>query len=57
MTATNGIRTENKIKRLAAALALALAAVLGASCLSPARADAAGTSDGNLVIDVPTTVP
>ena len=57
MTATNGIRTENKMKRLAAALALALAAVLGASCLSPARADAAGTSDGNLVIDVPTTVP
>ena len=57
MTASNGIRTENKIKRLAAALALALAAVLGASCLSPARADAAGTSDGNLVIDVPTTVP
>ena len=57
MTASNGIRTEHKIKRLAAAVALALAAVLGASCLSPARADAAGTSDGNLVIDVPTTVP
>ena len=57
MTATNGIRTENKIRRLAAAVALAVTAVLGASCLSPARADAAGTSDGNLVIDVPTTVP
>ena len=57
MTASNGIRTENKIKRLAAALALALAAVLGTSCLSPARAEAAGASDGNLVIDVPTTVP
>ena len=57
MTATNGIRTEYKIKRLAAALALAIAAMLGSSCLSPARADAAGTSDGNLVIDVPTTVP
>ena len=57
MTATNGIRTENKIKRLAAAVALAVTAMLGASCLSPARADAAGTSDGNLVIDVPTTVP
>ena len=57
MTASNGIRTEYKIKRLAAAVALAIAAVLGASCLSPARADAAGTSDGNLVIDVPTTAP
>lgn len=57
MTASNGIRTEYKIKRLAAALALAVAAMLGSSCLSPARADAAGTSDGNLVIDVPTTVP
>ena len=57
MTATNGIRTENKIKRLAAAVALAVMAMLGISCLSPARADAAGTSDGNLVIDVPTTVP
>ena len=57
MTATNGIRTEYKIKRLAAAVALAVAAMLGVSCLFPARADAAGTSDGNLVIDVPTTVP
>ena len=57
MTASNGIRTEYKIKRLAAAVALAVAAMLGVSCLSPARADAAGTSDGNLVIDVPTTVP
>ena len=57
MTASNGIRTEYKIKRLAAAVALAIAAMLGVSCLSPARADAAGTSDGNLVIDVPTTVP
>ena len=57
MTASNGIRTENKIKRLAAAVALAVMAILGISCLSPARADAAGTSDGNLVIDVPTTVP
>lgn len=57
MTASNGIRTEYKIKRLAAAVALAVAATLGVSCLSPARADAAGTSDGNLVIDVPTTVP
>ena len=57
MTATNGIRTENKMKKLAAAVGVALAAMLGASCLSPARADAAGTSDGNLVIDVPTTVP
>lgn len=57
MTASNGIRTENKIKRLAAAVALAVMAMLGISCLSPARADAAGTSDGNLVIDVPTTVP
>ena len=57
MTASNGIRTEHKIKRLAAALALAIAAMLGSSCLSPARADAAGTSEGNLVIDVPTTVP
>ena len=57
MTASNGIRTEYKIKRLAAAAALAIAAMLGVSCLSPARADAAGTSDGNLVIDVPTTVP
>lgn len=57
MTASNGIRTVNKIKRLAAAVALAVAAVLAAASLSPARADAAGTSDGNLVIDVPTTVP
>lgn len=57
MTASNGIRTEYKIKRLAAAVALAIAAMLGVSCLSPARADAAGTSDGNLMIDVPTTVP
>lgn len=57
MTASNGIRIEHKIKRLAAALALALAAMIGVSCLSPAHADAAGTSDGNLVIDVPTTVP
>lgn len=55
MTASNGIRTENKIKRLAAAVALAT--MLAAASLSPARADAAGTSDGNLVIDVPTTVP
>ena len=57
MTASNGIRTESKIKRLAAAVALAIMAMLAVSCLSPARADAAGTSDGNLVIDVPTTVP
>ena len=57
MTARNGIRTENKMKRLAAAVGVALAAVLAAASLSPARADAAGTSDGNLVIDVPTTVP
>ena len=57
MTAENGIRTENKMKRLAAAIGVALAAVLAAASLSPARADAAGTSDGNLVIDVPTTVP
>lgn len=57
MTASNGIRTEHKIKRLAAAVALAIAAMLAAASLSPARADAAGTSDGNLVIDVPTTVP
>ena len=57
MTATNGIRTENKMKRLAAAIGVALAAMLAAASLSPARADAAGTSDGNLVIDVPTTVP
>ena len=57
MTAENGIRTENKLKRLAAAIGVALAAVLAAASLSPARADAAGTSDGNLVIDVPTTVP
>ena len=57
MTASNGIRTENKLKRLAAAVALAIAAMLAAASLSPARADAAGTSDGNLVIDVPTTVP
>ncbi len=57
MTATNGIRTGNKMKRLAAAIGVALAAVLAAVSLSPARADAAGTSDGNLVIDVPTTVP
>ena len=57
MTASNGIRTENKMKRLAAAIGVALAAVLAAASLSPARADAAGTSDGNLVIDVPTTVP
>lgn len=57
MTARNGIRTENKMKRLAAALGVALAAMLAAAPLSPARADAAGTSDGNLVIDVPTTVP
>ena len=57
MTASNGIRTESKIRRLAAAVALAVMAMLGISCLSPARADAAGTSDGNLVIDVPTTVP
>ena len=57
MTASNGIRTENKIKRLAAAIGVALAAMLAAASLSPARADAAGTSDGNLVIDVPTTVP
>ena len=57
MTARNGIRTENKMKRLAAAIGVALAAVLAAASLSPARADAAGTSDGNLVIDVPTTVP
>ena len=58
MTASNGIRTESK-KRLAAALGVALAALLACSwaLLSPARADAAGTSDGNLVIDVPTTVP
>ena len=58
MTASNGIRTENK-KRLAAALGFALAALLACAlaALSPARADAAGTSDGNLVIDVPTTVP
>ena len=45
------------MKRLAAAIGVALAAVLAAASLSPARADAAGTSDGNLVIDVPTTVP
>ena len=57
MTASNGIRTEHKIKRLAAAVALAIAAMLAAASLSPARADAAGTSDGNIVIDVPTTVP
>ncbi|WP_417058845.1 BspA family leucine-rich repeat surface protein, partial [Ellagibacter isourolithinifaciens] len=57
MTARNGIRTENKMKRLAAAVGVALAAMLAAASLSPARADAAGTSDGNLVIDVPTTVP
>ena len=57
MTAENGTRTENKMKRLAAAIGVALAAVLAAASLSPARADAAGTSDGNLVIDVPTTVP
>ena len=57
MTATNGIRTENKMKKLAAAVGVALAAMLAAASLSPARADAAGTSDGNLVIDVPTTVP
>ena len=57
MTAENGIRTENKMKRLAAALGVALAAMLAAASLSPARADAVGTSDGNLVIDVPTTVP
>lgn len=57
MTAEDGIRTENKMKRLAAALGVALAAMLAAASLSPARADAAGTSDGNLVIDVPTTVP
>ncbi len=57
MTAENGTRTENKMKRLAAALGVALAAMLAAASLSPARADAAGTSDGNLVIDVPTTVP
>lgn len=57
MTAENGIRTENKMKRLAAAVGVALAAMLAAASLSPARADAAGTSDGNLVIDVPTTVP
>ena len=57
MTASNGIRTENKIKRLAAAIGVALAAMLAAASLSPARADAAGTSGGNLVIDVPTTVP
>ena len=57
MTAENGIRTENKMKRLAAAIGVALAAMLAAAPLSPARADAAGTSDGNLVIDVPTTVP
>lgn len=57
MIAENGIRTENKMKRLAAAIGVALAAVLAAASLSPARADAAGTSDGNLVIDVPTTVP
>ena len=56
MTASNGIRIENK-KRLAAAVALAVTAMLAVLCLSPARADAAGTSDGNLVIDVPTTVP
>ena len=58
MTASNGIRTENK-KRLAAALGFALAALLACAlaALSPVRADAAGTSDGNLVIDVPTTVP
>ena len=57
MTASNGIRTENKMMRLAAAIGVALAAMLAAASLSPARADAAGTSDGNLVIDVPTTVP
>ena len=57
MTAENEIRAENKMKRLAAAIGVALAAVLAAASLSPARADAAGTSDGNLVIDVPTTVP
>lgn len=57
MTATNGIRTENKMKRLAAAVGVALAAMLAAASVSPARADAAGTSEGNLVIDVPTTVP
>ena len=57
MTAENGIRTENKMKRLAAAVGVALAAMLAAASLSPVRADAAGTSDGNLVIDVPTTVP
>ncbi len=58
MTASNGIRTENK-KRLAAALGFALAALLACAlaALSPVRADAAGTSDENLVIDVPTTVP
>lgn len=57
MTAENGIRTGNKMKRLAAAVGVAFAAMLAAASLSPARADAAGTSDGNLVIDVPTTVP
>ena len=57
MTASNGIRTENKMMRLAAAIGVALAAMLAAAALAPARADAAGTSDGNLVIDVPTTVP
>ena len=57
MTASNGVRTEYKIKRLAAVVALAIAAMLAAASLSPARADAAGTSDGNIVIDVPTTVP
>ena len=58
MTASNGIRIENK-KRLATAIGVALAALLAGAWafLSPARADAAGTSDGNLVIDVPTTVP
>lgn len=57
MTAENGIRTENKMKRLAAAIGVALAAVLAAASLSPARAATPEFSVGNLVIDVPTTVP
>ena len=57
MTATNSTRTENTLKRLAAAALVALAAMLAVALLSPARAHAAGASDGNLVIDVPTTVP